>query len=455
VSIADLRADWEKAIEKDKPRDAIKALAQLEKAVPDDPQWSQRLGEAYRRSGDNANAVEAFVRAFERYLAKGFVPRALAMAKLVKAMDAARGERMERALPEERKGPPPLPPGNRAGAQPPPLPKPPPPPRIATPAVLAPAPGAKKEEGVRFSDAPEASIELSLADLEVSEVITLDVDDVSMVPTPVPSVRTKPASDAYGKWASMRLFSVSSHEALKGLAAAAELVEVSPNKMIITRDEPANALYAIVNGTAEVRVAGRPPVQLGEGDVFGEGALLDEGRRQADVVAMSELMLLRIEKKALDGLTKAHAEVDNVLFDLLARRLIMNLLHVSPLFTAFEPEARVEVAQKFEIRRAEPGTVLAELGRKSDGLYVILSGNVMAEPANGAPFRIARGTAFGHASLLGMGTADETIRAASEAVLVRLPASKFTALASQYPPVLAVLAETATEPLPTSLRRPT
>jgi CRP-like cAMP-binding protein len=196
-------------------------------------------------------------------------------------------------------------------------------------------------------------------------------------------------------------------------------------------------------------------VQLGEGDVFGEGALLDEGRRQADVVAMSELMLLRIEKKALDGLTKAHAEVDNVLFDLLARRLIMNLLHVSPLFTAFEPEARVEVAQKFEIRRAEPGTVLAELGRKSDGLYVILSGNVMAEPANGAPFRIARGTAFGHASLLGMGTADETIRAASEAVLVRLPASKFTALASQYPPVLAVLAETATEPLPTSLRRPT
>jgi CRP-like cAMP-binding protein len=446
VNIEDLRAEWEKAIEKDRPRDAIKALAQLEKAVPDDPQWSQRLGEAHRRAGDNAPAIEAFVRAFERYHAKGFVPRALAMAKLVKSMDQARGERMERALPEERKGPPPLPKA---------LPKPPPLPRIATPAVLAPAPGVKKEDGVRFSDAPEASIQLSLEDLEISEVIELDVDEVSVVPKPVPSIRTKPATDAYGKMASMRLFSVSSHEALKALAAAAELVEVSPNKMIITRDEPANALYAIISGEAEVRVPGRPPVQLGEGDVFGEGALLDEGRRQADVVAKSELMLLRIPKTALDAATKAHADVDNVLFDLLARRLIMNLLHVSPLFTAFEPEARVEVAQKFEIRRAEPGTVLAELGRKSDGLYVILSGNVMAEPANGEPFRIARGTAFGHASLLGMGNADATIRTASEAVLVRLPATKFTALASQYPPVLAVLAETASEPLPTSLRRPT
>lgn len=441
MNIAELRAAWERALEKDRPRDAIKALVELEKLEPLEPLWSQRLGEAYRREGDSANAVEAFVHAFERYHAKGFIPRALAMAKLVRTFDAKRGERMERSLPEPpRRGPPPLP-----------L-------KRVKPAPLAPAPNTKKEEEIRFSDAPEASIELSLADLEVSDVITLDVDDVSMIPSPVPSVR--PATkgmftpDAYAKMSSMRLFSVTSNEALTALASAAELVEVSPGKAIIEKDQPANALYAIVNGTAEVRVAGRPSIQLGEGDVFGEGSLLDEGRRQADVVAQADLMLLRIEKKALDAATKAHSEIDDVLFDLLARRLIMNLLHTSPLFTAFEPEARVEVAQKFEIRRAEPGTVLAERGRKSDGLYVILSGNVMAEPASGAPYRIARGTAFGHASLLGMGAADTTIRAATEAVLVRLPATKFSALASQYPPVLAHLAETAAEPLPTSLRKP-
>lgn len=449
MDIEALRGDWEKALEKDRPRDAIKALAALEKAVPDDPQWSQRLGEAYRRTGDHALAVEAFVRAFERYHAKGFVPRALAMAKLVRTMDAARGERMERALPASPPaGPPPLPLPKKKAA-PPPLP-----PRVVKPAKLSLAPDSKKEEEVRFEDAPDASIEVSLADLEVSEVITLDVDDVSMVPQPVPNAPPKPKPDAYAKMSSMRLFSVSSHEALQALATAAELVEVGPGANIITRDEPANALYAIISGTAEVRVAGRPSVQLHEGDVFGEGALLDEGRRQADVVAASDLMLLRIEKRALDAATKKHAEIDDVLFDLLARRLIMNLLHVSPLFTAFEPEARVEVAQKFEIRRAEAGTVVAERGRKSDGLYVILSGNVMAEPAAGEPYRIARGTAFGHASLLGMGAADTTIRAASEAVLVRLPAAKFTALASQYPPVLAHLAETAADPLPTSLRKP-
>lgn len=451
MDTADLRAEWETAIEKDKPRDAIKALVQLEKLEPNDPQWSQRLGEAYRRTGAPALAVEAFVRAYERWLAKGFVPRALAMAKLVKTLDAPRGERMERGLPEERKGPPPLP---AAAAAPVARKAPPPLPRIVKPAPLAPASDAKKSEEVRFSDAPDASIQIDLADFEVSEVIELDADDISLVPQPVPSDRPKRAPDAYAKVSSMRLFSVSSHEALQALAAASELAEVKPGTKLITRDEPANALYAIISGEAEVHVAGRPSVKLHEGDVFGEGALLDEGRRQADVVAVTDLMLLRIDKGALDELTKKHSQIDDALFDLLARRLIMNLLHVSPLFQAFEPEARVEVAQKFEIRRAEAGTVLAEIGRKSDGLYVILSGNVMAEPMKGEPFRIARGTAFGQGSLLGIGTSDETIRAASEAVLVRLPAAKFTAIASQYPPVLAYLAETATEPLPASLRKP-
>jgi CRP-like cAMP-binding protein len=129
----------------------------------------------------------------------------------------------------------------------------------------------------------------------------------------------------------------------------------------------------------------------------------------------------------------------------------MNLMHSSPLFTSFEPQVRLELAQRFEVRRAEAGTVLAERGRKSDGLYILLAGTVMAEPASDPPTRIARGTTFGHGSLLG-GEAQATIRAATEAVLLRMPASGFAALVATYPPALAHLAETANEPLPASRR---
>jgi CRP-like cAMP-binding protein len=125
----------------------------------------------------------------------------------------------------------------------------------------------------------------------------------------------------------------------------------------------------------------------------------------------------------------------------------MNLMHASPLFAAFQPPSRLELAQMFEVRRADPGTVLAERGKRSDGLYVLLAGNVTATAADGEETRIARGSAFGHASLVGGVAADVTVRAATEAVLLRLPAGKFSSLAALYPPVLALLAETAEQPL--------
>src|SRR5690348_5581354 len=122
MDLEELRASWQRAIEKDKAHDAIKALVQLERAEPSDPLWSQRLGEAYRRTGQNKEAVEAFVRAYERYFARGFLPRAIAMAKLVGQLDAARGDLLEKSLPRGGAVPPPLPLTRPAAKAPPPLP---------------------------------------------------------------------------------------------------------------------------------------------------------------------------------------------------------------------------------------------------------------------------------------------------------------------------------------------
>lgn len=486
-----LRESWHKATEKDRPHDAVKALVQLERLEPNEPRWSQRLGESYRRIGNNKEAVDAFARAFERYFSRGFLPRAIAMAKLVKTLDAARGDLLERSLPQGGGVPPPLPFGKPVvggGKPPPPLvhpppvptktadaPKPPPPPppppsyrppplperlRLSRPAPLARAEDSTIDE-IRFHDAPESSIEILSVEFEISEVVTIDVDDSDVEvlpaasrPPPEASTRTRnPEVDAHASLATMRLFAALSRDALVALSNAAELVEFVPGAMIIVRDERAFALYAIVSGTARVIVAGSPEIRLREGDVFGEASLLDEGKRQADVKAETQLMTLRIEKTALDSVTKQYPELEDALFDLLARRLIMNLMHTSKLFAAFEPAGRLELAQKFEVRRAAADTVLMEQGRRSDGLYLLLAGHVVAQSDDGKPTRVARGTAFGHASLLG-GSAKETIRTASEAVLLRMPAAGFAAMAALYPPVLAYLAETANDPLPMSKREP-
>jgi CRP-like cAMP-binding protein len=467
MNLEQLREAWHRASEKDKPHDAIKVLVQLEKLEPNEPRWAQRLGEAYRRTGQTPEAVEAFARAFQSFFERGFLPRAIAMAKLVSTLDAARGDLLEKTLPRTNAGPPPLP--VRPG--PPPLPlsanvgrakrpagPPPLPLSVARATPLARAPDSADDE-VRFVDDPGSSVQVLLVDFESSDVVVLDGDDDDLPPTmprlePLPPGRADSGTYAYGAVASTRLFASLSRDALVALANATQLVEFPSGATIIVRDEGAHALFAIVNGTAAVTVKGAPEItiRLFDGEVFGEGSLLDEGKRQADVRAETALMTLRIEKAALDQVTGKYPEVGDALFDLLARRLIMNLIHSSPLFTSFDQAVRLELAQKFEVRRAEPSTVIAERGRKSDGLYVLLAGDVMAESADGPPRRIARGTVFGHPSLMG-GPSNVTVRAATEAVLLRMPASGFSALVATYPPALAHLAETVNEPLPVSRRK--
>lgn len=447
--IDELREQWDRAVERDRPGDAAAALAELEKLDPDEPRWSQRLGEALRRQGKTRDAEEAFVRATERYVKQGFLPRAIAMAKLVASLNPARADLLAR-LEAPKPAPPPLP---RLPARP--LPgaagtaKPASPPRVVPPPLptLRPVPLQRADDSsmdeVRFSDLDgPSSLDIMMDDFESAVV-----DDISVVnaegPVPLPEMR-EPSIDRLGAMATFRLFAGLSREALLDLSDAADLVELIPGAMIMMRDEPAYALYAIIDGTVRVTVRGSPEIRLGEGDVVGEGCLLEEGQRQADVRAETPVMALRIEKKKLDEVTERHAVLGDALFQLLARRLVTNLMHASPLFASFEPRVQLELAQMFEIRRAEPGTVLCERGKRSDGLYVLLSGNVTATGDVGET-RIARGSTFGQGSLLGAKPAAITIETASEAVLLRLPAAKFSSLAAGYPPVLAHLSEIADE----------
>jgi CRP-like cAMP-binding protein len=443
-----LRAQWDRAVERDRPSDAVTALAELEELESDEPRWSQRLGEALRRLGKLPEAEAAFVRAAERYADKGFLPRAVAMAKLVASMNPAHTDLLARLEPKKL--------APKVPAPPPPLPAKRAPARAATTPAAAPAAGRplpleraedSSSDEVRFTDAEPSTLDIVLTDLEDLDVIE-SVDLVVSERLPVPR---EPSIDRLGAMATFRLFAGLSREALLDLADAADLVELIPGAMMMMRNEQAFALYAIIDGVARVTVRGSPEIRLGEGDIVGEGCLLDEGERQADVRAETPLMALRIEKEKLDQVTARHAAIGDALFQLLARRLVMNLMHASPLFTSFEPRVRLELAQLFEVRRAEPGTVLAERGKRSDGLYVLLSGHVTATASGGEETRIARGSAFGHASLVGAVGADVTVKAATEAVLLRLPTSRFAALAATYPPVLAFLADTAGEPLRASL----
>ncbi len=399
-------------MERGRSGDVIDALVELEKLEPREALWSHRLGDALRRAGKGHDAVEAFVRAVERYRASGFLPRAIAMAKLVETLEPHRQGLVARVAPSTER-PPHIPP---------------------QPMELHRARDEAKDE-VRFADAGDQSIEIVLddSDLEIVE----EASEVS-------GARAVPKRDPMKTFDGSLLFSGLPREALIALANASELVEFVRGETVMTRDELATSLYIVVEGS--VRVEHEPPLALGEGDVFGESSLLDEGRRLADVRAETDLTTLRIEKAALSRIMGEHPAVDAKLFELLARRLVGNLMTVSPLFTMFEQGERLELAQMFEVRAAARGLVLAERGKRIDALYIVLTGDILAEGPDGV-VRVPRGSTFGQGSLLGNSPSQFTVTAESEAVVLRLPASRFSTLAVTYPPVLAHLADVSDEPM--------
>jgi len=181
--------------------------------------------------------------------------------------------------------------------------------------------------------------------------------------------------------------------------------------------------------------------RLCAGDVFGEACLLSNQPRGADVIAEGDLTALRIPKRTLGYLVRVHDGLADVLFELLTRRLLANLLHASRLFAELAPAQRHEVASEFELRRARVGTRLLERGKSSDGLYITLTGHLEIDDGQTPPTAEGAGVMFGHASMLDHAAAQVNVRARETMLVLRLPRNAFSRVAMQYPPILMRIAE--------------
>lgn len=110
------------------------------------------------------------------------------------------------------------------------------------------------------------------------------------------------------------------------LAAHAVTRTVAAGSSIYAKGDPGNSLYAVVSGTAWVSVPsleGKDTILnlLGEGDVFGEIALLDGRPRSADMTAATDCELLSISRRDFLPVMESHFELALKLIELLCARV--------------------------------------------------------------------------------------------------------------------------------------
>src|SRR5258708_21929403 len=90
------------------------------------------------------------------------------------------------------------------------------------------------------------------------------------------------------------LFSSLSEAEAKRLAAFASETSIAEGQILMKEGDYSTELIAIEDGTADVIQAGQKLASVGPGDLIGEMGLLSRQPRNADVIATSPMMVLRL-----------------------------------------------------------------------------------------------------------------------------------------------------------------
>src|SRR3954469_10410373 len=90
---------------------------------------------------------------------------------------------------------------------------------------------------------------------------------------------------------------------------------------VVSRGWSGAGFFVIAEGEATVGAVDRPAARLGRHDFFGEVALIDGGRRSADITAVTNLRCWGISQREFRAFVKQHPEVAWALLEVLVARL--------------------------------------------------------------------------------------------------------------------------------------
>ncbi|MFW6057341.1 MAG: cyclic nucleotide-binding domain-containing protein [Persicimonas sp.] len=119
--------------------------------------------------------------------------------------------------------------------------------------------------------------------------------------------------------------------------------------------------------------------EMGEGEFFGEFALLTGRSQMATVRAQTDVALLEASAAVIDRVAQEHPEIWNVLWDFYHARMLNNMLASSTIFRSLSDRQRHELAELFTLEEVPSGELVAGEGEHDHDLYLICSGEVRVE----------------------------------------------------------------------------
>ncbi|MFB1482655.1 cyclic nucleotide-binding domain-containing protein [Corallococcus sp. RDP092CA] len=251
---------------------------------------------------------------------------------------------------------------------------------------------------------------------------------------------------------SIPLFSDLPRDAFIQLFERCPLRRFAHGERILAQGTHGDAFYVICEGRVRVfreENGHRQDLATLEGGAFfGEMALLSGAPRAASVEsADDDTQVLEISAAVLAALSRSHPPVARALKKFCRERLLANVMNSSELFRPFNRKDRRNLVERFRARDVERGDVIIREGDATDGLYVVLSGEVEVHKGGQRLSTLKEGELFGEISLLRKTPATATVEATRHTTLLRLPREDFDSLISSHPQVLMLVADLSDERL--------
>jgi cAMP-dependent protein kinase regulator len=221
--------------------------------------------------------------------------------------------------------------------------------------------------------------------------------------------------------------------------------EVREGKTIVTQGADGDALYIVAEGQVAVIRHGKGGgsdllAKLGPGAFFGEMAIVSKARRAAEVKALEDTLVLRVQKRHIEKLVRRAPAIGDVLVAFCHARMLENLMRVSPVLSPVPLQKRPDLLAAFSTDYHEAGAVIIREGHPGEGLYLLVSGEVVVSRlVNGEKTELARlgpGDVFGEISLLMQKTSTATVTASMASAFLFLPTADFMAATGEFPELL-------------------
>ncbi|MBI2375322.1 MAG: cyclic nucleotide-binding domain-containing protein [Deltaproteobacteria bacterium] len=233
-------------------------------------------------------------------------------------------------------------------------------------------------------------------------------------------------------------------EQLARLVYALRRREVAAGQTIMQEGDPGNAFYWIGRGRVVIsghNFEGRRVylTSLSDGDCFGEQGFFTGEPRNATVEATEPVILVEVEKSALDELSVELPALRAGLLEFYKERLAESLLARSPLFGQIPIRARRALAEKFSFVIVERGDVVIQEGDESNCFYAIKAGRVeVFTEKKGDPVVLSvlgNGEVFGEIAALRGTKRNASVRAIDACELLKLESSDLRRFLAQNPEI--------------------